>query len=75
MGSLWASDDLSVWQESLAHVGKRLQALEDPKLVELERHAPDNLTPLSLRAGWSQAAAIQDCTIHASRVSLMQVVL
>lgn len=38
MSTLWASDDISTWQDSLAQVGKRLQALENPKLVELERH-------------------------------------
>ena len=36
MSSLWASDQISLWQESLAEVGKRLEALENPKLVELE---------------------------------------
>lgn len=38
MGSLWASEDVNVWQENLAEVGKRLEALENPKLTELERH-------------------------------------
>ena len=37
MSSVWASDDVRVWQGHLAQVGKRLQALDDPKLEELER--------------------------------------
>lgn len=43
MGSLWASDDVTTWRESLADVGKRLEALENPKLTELERqtHRPE----------------------------------
>ena len=37
MSSVWASDDVSVWQDHLAQVGKRLQALGNVKLEELER--------------------------------------
>ena len=37
MSSIWASDDVNVWQDHLAQIGKRLQALGNPKLEELER--------------------------------------
>ncbi|CAL5229628.1 g12992 [Coccomyxa viridis] len=43
MGSLWATDDANAWQDSLAEVGKRLEALENPKLTELERWFFDEL--------------------------------
>ena len=37
MSSVWASDDVTVWQDHLAQVGKGLQALGNSKLEELER--------------------------------------
>ena len=42
MGSLWASEDEKVWQESLAEVGMRLEALENPKLTALEGYDQSN---------------------------------
>ena len=38
MSGLWSSNDVSVWREHLAQIGKRLQALENVKLEKLERH-------------------------------------
>ncbi|CAK0784462.1 hypothetical protein CVIRNUC_007666 [Coccomyxa viridis] len=49
MSSVWASDDVSVWQDHLAQVGKRLQALGNVKLEELERWFFDEL-PVAIAA-------------------------